>query len=150
METEASRSLVKRAFVIFAKRDAAEIAALFTPDAEWIAPPDNATAVALGGDSRMKGAEAIARFIATETRRLFREMALDLGSFYADGSHVVVEARLTARLLDGRRYVNDYCFIFVCREDRIAAVREYMDTLSGHRQIFGEIAPRRSPFGGGG
>jgi uncharacterized protein len=141
MKTESSRSLVKRAFAVFARRDAAEIAALFTPDAEWIAPPENATAVALGGGSRMRGAEAIAFFISTETRRLFREMALDLGEFYADGARVVVEARLTAKLLDGRPYVNDYCFVLVCREDRIAVVREYMDTLSGHRQIFEAIAP---------
>jgi uncharacterized protein len=142
METEASRALVNRAFAVFATRDAAEIAGLFTPDAEWIAPPDNATAVALGGDSCMKGAEAIARFLATETRRLFLEMALDLGGFYADGAHVVVEGRLTAKLLDGRRYVNDYCFVFVCHEGRIALVREYMDTLAGHRQIFEQIARR--------
>jgi hypothetical protein len=30
----------------------------------------------------------------------------------------------------------NYCFIFECREGRIARVREYMDTMSGHNQIF--------------
>jgi ketosteroid isomerase-like protein len=41
------RDIVLNAWKTFSSRDAERIAALFTEDAEWIAPEGNATAVAL-------------------------------------------------------------------------------------------------------
>src|SRR5262249_3619848 len=55
----------------FKTRDVGQIAALFTPDAEWIAPAGNATAVALDHTHHMIGSDQIARFIACEMHRLF-------------------------------------------------------------------------------
>ncbi len=45
----------------------------------------------------------------------------------ADGDKVVVTARGDATTVEGRSYVNDYCFIFTMAEGKIVAVREYMD-----------------------
>jgi ketosteroid isomerase-like protein len=55
------KDIVLNAWKTFSSRDADRIAALFTDDAEWIAPKGNATAVALGHTDHMIGAQAIAR-----------------------------------------------------------------------------------------
>jgi uncharacterized protein len=141
MQSEDSRTLVKAAWAAFASRDRDRIAALFATDAQWLAPKDNATAAALEGPHHMIGPDTIAAFIATEMRRLFLDVAVDLRGFYADGPVVVVEAHLSAKLPNGGDYANDYCFIFECRDGRIARVREYMDTLGGQRQLFANGHP---------
>jgi uncharacterized protein len=144
MQTEDSRSLVKKAWSEFASRDPDRIATMFAEDAEWLAPPDNATAVALGGTNRMSGRDAVANFIATGTQRLFSNRSVTFRGMYADGPVVVVELQFSAQLPDGRDYANDYCFIFECRGGKIAQVREYMDTLAGHRQIFANGDPLKA------
>jgi len=141
MQTEESRALVKKAWAEFASRDLGRIAAAFTDDAEWLAPEGNGTAVALGGANRMGGRDAIAAFIATEMRRLFSNVAVEFRGFFADGPIVVVEEQMRATLPNGTHYVNDYCFVFECRDGKIFRVREYMDTLGGFRQIFAKGHP---------
>lgn len=141
MKTEESRALVMSAWEAFASRDEAKIAEKFAEDAEWIAPTGNATARALDYTHHMKGRSAIARFIATDMRRLFVDVNLDFKGFFADGPHVVVEECMTAKLANGADYVLDYCFIFFCRDGRITQVREYMDTLGGERQMFAKGHP---------
>ncbi|BBG02577.1 MULTISPECIES: nuclear transport factor 2 family protein [Pseudonocardia] len=47
----------------------------------------------------------------------------------ADGERVAVEADVTAPTRDGRRYENQYHFLFVVRDDVIVTVKEYQDTL---------------------
>jgi ketosteroid isomerase-like protein len=141
MDTEESRTLVKQAWAAFSTRDPERIAAVFTDDAEWIAPRANATAVALGVTDHMIGAEVIATFVATGMRRLFSDVHIQFKGFYADGAVVVVEEEMTARLPNGCPYRLDYCFIFECRDGRIARVREYMDGMSGYRQVFAQGHP---------
>lgn len=132
-------AIVVAAWEAFASRDAERIAACFAPDAEWIAPPDNATAIALDYPHHMRGAEQIARFIAHEFGRLFvADVAIDFGTMAAAGDLVLVEERMRATLVDGRSYDLAYCFVFVVVGGRIAQVREYMDTRSGWRQMFGD------------
>jgi hypothetical protein len=76
MQTEASRSLVKQAWTAFASRDPQRFAALFTSDAEWLAPENNGTAVALNVTHHMIGADVIAGFIACEMRRLYCDVSI--------------------------------------------------------------------------
>ena len=141
-----SRAVVQAAWRAFAGHDAAQIAAFFTEDAEWLAPAGNATAVALDVPSHMVGRNAIAHFIANDFPRLFvRDVAVDLRGFYADGDRVVVEEKMRATLADGNAYVNDYCFVFELRDGLICRVREYMDTARGHREIFGTPAAGHYP-----
>jgi hypothetical protein len=145
MQTEESRALVTEAWAAFASRDAIRIAAMFADDAEWIAPRANGTAMAFTADSGFKGAEAIAAFIATGLRRLFLDLKIEFRGFYADGPIVVVDEHMQANLPYGGRYENDYCFIFECRDGKIVRVREYMDTLSGYRQLFKNGPPLDGP-----
>ena len=147
MQSDDSKALVKAAWAAFASRDPDRIAAFFMDDAEWLAPADNATAVALNVTHHMVGSDVIAAFIATGMRRLFQDVSIAFRGFHADGPIVVVEERMSARLPNGIACANDYCFIFECRDGCIARVREYMDTLGGHQQVFAAGNPLRGDGG---
>lgn len=137
-------AIVKAAWEAFASRDAGRIAACFTPEAEWIAPPGNATAIALDYPHHMRGADEIARFIATEFGRLFvADVGLDFRTMAASGDLVTVEERMRATLVNGRSYDLTYCFLFEIEGSAIRQVREYMDTRSGWRQMFGDEPGRK-------
>jgi ketosteroid isomerase-like protein len=86
----------------------------------------------------MIGREAIAKFIAEEVPKLFvADVSIDFRGFYSDGQTVIVEERMQATLANGRKYDNDYCFIFELVGGKISKVREYMDTQRGKECIFG-------------
>ncbi|MBB4378378.1 nuclear transport factor 2 family protein [Bradyrhizobium sp. SBR1B] len=134
------KDIVLNAWKIFSTRDAERIAALFTDDAEWIAPKGNATAVALDHTDHMVGPHQIARFIAQEMHRMFSNIDISFRGVYADGDVVIVEERMRATLPGGKPYENDYCFVFTVAGDRFRQVREYMDTRKGWRMVFEQEA----------
>jgi uncharacterized protein len=136
MSSLTAKEVVVTAWKTFKTRDIGQIAALFTPDAEWIAPAGNATAVALDHTHHMIGPDQIARFIACEMHQLFFDIDISFRGIYADGDIVILEERMLATLPGGRSYDNDYCFVFVLSGDRIKQVREYMDTRRGWQMIF--------------
>jgi ketosteroid isomerase-like protein len=139
--SQQSGTIVQNAWKAFASHDADQISAVFTDDAEWLAPAGNATAVALDGPSHLVGKEAIVRFLADDFSRLFaRDVTVEFHGFLVDGERVVVEETMTATLANGNHYANDYCFVFELRDGLIHRVREYMDTARGHRMVFGEAA----------
>ena len=138
MTNPSAKEVVLNAWQTFSSRDPDRIAALFTEDAEWIAPAGNATAVALKHTDHMIGPNQIARFIASEIHRLFSAIDISFRGIYAEGDTVVVEERMRATLPDGKAYDNEYCFVFVVAGQRIKQVREYMDTRRGWRMVFGE------------
>lgn len=138
MNSEDSKAAVIAALEAFKTRDPERIAAVFTEDAEWLAPANNATAVALKGPSHMVGRDEIAKLIGTEIWKLFTaNVKVELRGIDADGNVVVVENRMRATLSNGNAYDNDYCFVFEVENSLIRRVREYMDTAKGHRMIFG-------------
>jgi ketosteroid isomerase-like protein len=133
-----TQQIVRDAWRAFATHDAGKIAAVFTEDAEWLAPPGNATAVALGVPDHMVGRAAIAKFLAEDFPRLFvRDVEVVFRGFFGDDERVTVEETMTATLADGTTYVNDYCFVFELRRGLIHRVREYLDTARGHRMLSG-------------
>ncbi|WP_407289006.1 hypothetical protein [Streptomyces sp. BP-8] len=66
--SQRNRSVVENAWKAFASHDADRISAVLTDDAEWLAPPGNATAVALEGPSHMIGKKAVVHFLAEDGR----------------------------------------------------------------------------------
>jgi uncharacterized protein len=48
---------------------------------------------------------------------------------FADGDHVVVEARGDMKTKAGIRYDNEYCLIYRLRDGRIVEIREYCDSV---------------------
>lgn len=71
MNIEYSKAAIMAALEAFKTRDPERIAAMFTEDAEWLAPANNATAVALNGPSHIVGRNEIARLFGTEIWKLF-------------------------------------------------------------------------------
>ena len=47
---------------------------------------------------------------------------------FADGDHVIVEARGEMLTKTGQRYDNEYCLIYRLAEGRIVEIREYQDS----------------------
>jgi ketosteroid isomerase-like protein len=138
MNSEANKQAAIAAWQAFRTRDPEKIAAVFTQDAEWLAPAHNATAVALNGPWHLIGRDQIARIFATEIRKLFvADVAAEIRGFYADGNVVVIEQRLRATLANGNAYDNDYCFVLELENGLIRRVREYMDTAKGNRMVLG-------------
>ncbi len=138
MDSQINKQLIVDAWKVFAGADPQAIAALFTEDAEWIAPEGNATAVALSHTSHMIGQREIANFIAVEFQKMFRDVKVEFLSLHAYGNFVVLEERMQATLMSGRAYDNTYCFIFELEGGHIKRVREYMNTLKGWRMVFGD------------
>jgi uncharacterized protein len=127
-----SKQLVAHAWEAFASRDPSRVRAVFAPDAEWLAPPGNATALAIDGTHHLVGRDRIVRFLTCEFGAVFvANVSIDFLGFYADGDTVVVEERMQATLAHGGHYDNDYCFIFELENGLIKRVREYMDTQRG-------------------
>ncbi|UBU08574.1 nuclear transport factor 2 family protein [Nonomuraea gerenzanensis] len=132
MTAVSNKQLVIDAWKIFATRDPVQVAALFAPDAQWLAPAGNATSLALDGTHHLIGRERIVRFLTEEFATVFVEdVSIRFGGFHADGDTVVAELRLQATLSHGGHYDNEYCFVFELESGLIKRVREYMDTQRG-------------------
>lgn len=131
MPNASNKDRVIKAWQEFATRDPIRVAAVFTPDAEWFAPPENATALALDGTSHLVGRARIVRFFTEDFGSVFADVQIDFTGLYGEGDHVIVEERMQATLTHGGHYDVDYCFVFQLREGLIHRVREYMDTRKG-------------------
>ncbi|MFI6365739.1 nuclear transport factor 2 family protein [Nocardia sp. NPDC050630] len=129
MDAQTSKDVINRAWREFATQDPDRIAAVFTPDAEWLAPPRNATARAIDGTHHLVGRDRIVRFLASEFPTVFvSDRSVEFIAIVAEGTTVVVEERMRATLMNGNHYDNDYCFVFELCDGLIHRVREYMDT----------------------
>lgn len=149
-----NRDRVIELYKAYSARDAKAIAGLLHDDVVWIAPPGNATQVALGlGEAEDAGAPSgannlnkaeIVYFMSELFRRLFAaDVRNEFKAIYEDGNTVIAEHRLSATLAHGREYTNDYCFIFEFDDGQIVEIREYMDTRGGWVQMWGDQDPRK-------
>jgi uncharacterized protein len=146
------KDTVKSLYAAYASGDPQRIAELLHEDVVWIAPPGNATQVALGlgraghagapPGTNTLGRALIVQFMACNFGRLFHGVKNEFRSMLAEGDRVVAEHRLSAMLPNGRTYVNDYCFAYEVRDGKVREIREYMDTRGGWAQVFGDEEPR--------
>jgi uncharacterized protein len=142
--SEENKQIVLASYQAFRTQDKDRIASYFAPDADWIVPEGNATAIALGQSSGFSGRDAIVKYLTEEVGGgLFTGSKIDFLVVVADGDHVVIEQLYQATLRNGRPYKMVQCFIFVVRDGPIHQVRAFFDTASGFKQIFGEETPRR-------
>ncbi|MDP3759240.1 MAG: nuclear transport factor 2 family protein [Ramlibacter sp.] len=139
MDTSTTKDIVIDAWKAFATRDPARIEAVFTEDAQWHAPPGNATALALGHTEHVLDRNTIVRFLSRELATLFvADVKSTPRCLVAEGPIAVLETRFQGTLANGRPYDNEYCFVIEVKDGRIRRMREYMDTQRGFRCIFGE------------
>jgi uncharacterized protein (TIGR02246 family) len=139
-DTERSRAVVRDYVAALQKGDIDALRASFTPDATWWLPGD----LPVSGTWTGPG-EILDRFLAAMVERLDTGQPLtqELKGIVADGDTAVAEWTSRAVTRDGRRYENDYAVVFVIRDEKIAAVREYFDTGYAQRVLFG--APPTGP-----
>ena len=95
MSTTDTKQRVIGAWAAFATRDRDSVAAVFAPDAEWLAPPHNATAMALDGTSHLVGRDRIVQFLTQEFGTVFvDDVSILFRGVYADGNTVRVREYL--------------------------------------------------------
>ena len=118
-----SKDVVRRFLETFSTGDVDAILGMLTDDATWW------VAGRIEGMSGTQPKPALGE-ILRQVNPLYRGGALkiDPSSMIAEGMQVACEATSHAELHDGRVYENQYHFLFVVSEDRIASVREYSDT----------------------
>jgi ketosteroid isomerase-like protein len=71
----------------------------------------------------------VERRLAGNLKLLPHGIEISLGAMTAEDDRVAVEAESKARLVNGALYHNRYHFLYVVRDGRIHAVKEYLDTL---------------------
>lgn len=126
MKQEAMDRMAEAYFTAVCAGDAEGLRALLADDLRWRVP--KGAIPPYGGVH--EGAEAVI------------DMMLGaVGASFVDGSQrfevrttligedvVCKETEMTAEGVDGRSYRNDYTFFFVFRDERIAEIREHVDT----------------------
>jgi ketosteroid isomerase-like protein len=132
METETTRQLVQQFLQARADGDAAALAALLAEEAEWYPPPAVGIGPFIGRDdvARALTGGAAGRFLDVSSIRR------DVRKVVVEGDTAVVLQRLTARTVNDTDYVNEYCWIYTCRDGAIVRLDEYADTLHAAR-VFG-------------
>ncbi|MEV4560672.1 nuclear transport factor 2 family protein [Kitasatospora sp. NPDC049285] len=131
------RTVVTAYVAAVARGDLAAVRAAFTEDATWSYP---------GGDLPFsgvwRGRKAIVEDFLGAAGPLFApgtpvKVALT-GTPIAEGDRVVAEWTSRGTTAHGHRYDNRCLGVFTVRDGRIAAVREYTDTLHAARTLFAE------------
>src|SRR5690606_8782276 len=106
-----------------------ELAALFTPDVEWV-PPESAPF------GPVRGAAEVAAELAGDTpKRIFdmKTFRLDVRSVMADGDTAIVQQAISAKTKDGAQYDNEYCWVYTYRDGKVCRIVEYADTHKAAR-----------------
>jgi ketosteroid isomerase-like protein len=139
-----SKQAAIAAWQAFGSRDPERIRAVLTENVKWIAPPHNATQVMLGLDPDfLEFREGIVQFLTRHFRRGFPDGAkFEFTKVIGEGDTVMFEQRMSGIACNGKFYDNRYFWVLDMSGQRITEIREYMDTYSGHRQIFGDEEPR--------
>jgi ketosteroid isomerase-like protein len=85
-----------------------------------------------------EGKSAVLQMLA-EKEKLYDSSAprrIELLNVIAEDNRCAAEVRLTRRTVAGSEYKNYYHYLFECRDNRIAGVKEYFDTLHAQRVLF--------------
>lgn len=130
--TAASKALVLDYMGALAKGDFTALRAFFGPDSTWT----------LAGDLPLSRtwigpAEIFDEFIPAMFTRLVPEsMEFEFESLIAEGEQVLAEWNTRGLARSGGRYDQHCLAVFTVRDGKIAAVREYIDTLHAQTVVF--------------
>jgi ketosteroid isomerase-like protein len=129
METEETRALMDRFIASRATNDVAALDGLLTDDVEWHLPVG-------AGSGPFVGREAVVQALTGGVSgKLFdlSTMKREAWKVIADGDTAAVQLRVSARTLKDTDYVNEYCWVYTCRDGKVARMMEYADTLNAAR-----------------
>lgn len=131
-DAECNKAIVADFFETFSKGDVPGVIDRMHDDGSWWVS---------GAITGMSGTypKATLAGLLDGARALYREGALRITptSMTAEDDRVAVEATSFATMEDGRVYANSYHFLVTLRDGKVAAVREYMDTIHARETFFG-------------
>jgi ketosteroid isomerase-like protein len=130
-----ARRIVEEYFQAITENRFADAATYFEPDMQlWLLGEGSWK---LGGLHHRDGVRAIHALV----RERFPEgLKITLHNIIADGENVVAEIESHGIRSDGRIYNNRYAQIFVVRDGKIAARREYLDTIHADDLLCGPMS----------
>lgn len=119
------KAVATRLFDLFSAGDTAGVLGLMADDATWWLPGKPGQLPITGTKTK----EQIARLFHTMAGALEGPLKMTVKSAIAEGDRVALEVESLGTLKNGRTYNQEYHFLVTVRGGRIAAVREYLDTL---------------------
>ena len=122
MSTEANRAILVAIHDGLAEGDARAFIQAMAEDFTWIMGGTTDWSGTYAGKAVVRG-ELLAPLM---TR--FKSYRNSARRIIVDGDWAAVQCRGDAETTEGRRYDNDYCWIYRFREGRIVELIEYMDT----------------------
>ena len=120
-----SEAVVLKFFERLNAEDLEAVRALLTDDAAWLPQARD-----MPGAGEYRGRNVIVDDFLRPIRGLFATGSPSnrIVSMASNGSLVLVETHGTGHLQDGRPYDNRYAWAFELRDDKIAVIREYLDS----------------------
>jgi ketosteroid isomerase-like protein len=131
MSTEQTRQLIEDYYAALTKGDKARLLELLAPDCVF-QPPASAPSTVVKGAEAI--ADALGRTLVRTTFDVSQPVTLDVHRKIVDGDFAVVQQRVRATAkATGKPYDNEYCWVYHCKDGRIARMEEYADTLVAGR-----------------
>jgi hypothetical protein len=120
-----NEQLVRSFFETLSTGNLERLRALLHEQATWAV-----MATGIPGAGEKKGRNAIIDEFLAPVRGLFEDgdPKVTVHNIVSKGSAVAVEANGVGRLKNGKKYNNHYAFIIEIKDDKIFALREYMDS----------------------
>jgi len=132
MTREAAETILKAFFDRFKTRDVEGILDTLTDDVTWwvAGKPDRLPGAGI------KNKKQVEKMLRALLSRMKGGLAFTIKGLLVDGDTVAVELEGYGELDNGRIYNNEYHTVMRLRGDKIADVREYLDTLHVHATFF--------------
>lgn len=125
MSTENNKQLVAEFFAHFKNKAVDQALAMMTDDATWWIGGKPELFPLCGLKTKAEMAALLNELVpGTEDGLAITPLAM-----IAEGDKVACEAKSYGVLGNGRVYSNEYHFLLVLRDGKIAAVKEYLDTM---------------------
>jgi len=136
MSIERNKQIAREFFGRFTANDVAGAVDMLSEDLSWWIAGKPGQLQRCG----MHNKKQMARLFEYMTGQMENGLAMAVKGMVAEGDKVAVEVESLGTLRNGRVYNNEYHTLLTIRDDKICAVREYLDTFHVHATWF-EAAP---------
>ena len=131
MDTDATRTLVEAFLDARAKNDASRLSSLVSDDVHWAIP------VGTQMDSHTGREAVVAALTGGAAGHILKieTVKRTVNKLVVDGDTAVAFQYLTAELVNGGTYENEYAWRYTCANGKVTRLDEYVDTLHAFRQM---------------